>query len=194
MIIKKFVLGPILTNAYLLIQNKSAVLIDCQEPEVILNYLEKNNLKLRAILITHGHFDHTEGSMVLREKTNAPIYMNKEDLTVFYGTDIKIDKFFKNNELINFNGLKIKVIFTPGHTRGSVSFYIKEKDILFSGDTLFNKGIGRFDFSGSSYDSLISSLKNRLFKLPEKTKVLPGHGSETTISKSKSYLKNSLHI
>jgi len=187
-------MGTISTNVYLLIQDKSAILIDCQEPEVILEYLEKNKIKLKAILITHGHFDHTEGLKLLKEKTNAVIYMNKEDLTVPYGTDVKADKSLRDNEILKLNGLKIKVIFTPGHTRGSVAFYIKEEGILFSGDTLFARSIGRFDFAGSSYDGIISSLKNKLFKLPENTKVLLGHGSETTIEKVKNYLGKSLNI
>ena len=194
MIIKKFVLGTASTNVYLLIQDKSAILIDCQEPEVILDYLEKNKIKLKAILVTHGHFDHTDGLKLLKDKTNAVIYMNKEDLTAPYGTDVKVDKSLKDNKTLKLNGLKIKVIFTPGHTRGSVAFYIKEKDILFSGDTLFARSIGRFDFAGSSYEEIISSLKNKLFKLPENTKILPGHGPESTIEKTRKYLSKSLPI
>ena len=189
MIIKKLVLGLISTNVYLLIQKKSAILIDCQKPKFILDYLEKNKIKLKAILLTHGHFDHTEGAIMLREKTNALVYMNEKDLTAPYRTEVIVDKNLKNNQILNFDNLKIKVIFTPGHTHGSVSFYIKNKMVLFSGDTLFAKGIGRFDSSGSSYDNLVNSLKKKLFKLPSKTKVLPGHGPGSNIEKTKNYLK-----
>lgn len=188
MIIKKLVLGPISTNVYLLINKKSAILIDCQKPKVILNYLEKNKIKLKAILLTHGHFDHVKGATIIKEKTNAPIYMNKVDLTAPYSVEVSVDKNIKNNQILNINGLKIKVIFTPGHTRGSVSYYIKDKNLLFSGDTLFAKGIGRWDNSGKNYDLLINILKKKLFKLPLKTKVLPGHGPESTIKKTMDYL------
>ncbi|MBS3155021.1 MBL fold metallo-hydrolase [Candidatus Woesearchaeota archaeon] len=189
MIIKKFILGPISTNVYLLINNKSAILIDCQKPKVILNYLEAKKIKLKAVLLTHGHFDHVKGAIILKEKTNAFVYMNKVDLTAPYGAKVNVDKNIKNNQILNLNGLKIKVIFTPGHTKGSVSFYIKDKNLLFSGDTLFAKGIGRWDNSGKNYDNLINSLNKKLFRLPAKTRVLPGHGHESNIKKTMNYLK-----
>lgn len=187
--IKKFILGLIFTNVYLLIDNKSAILVDCQKPKVILDYLKKEKIKLKAILLTHGHFDHVKGAIILKEKTGALIYMNKEDLTVPYGAKVRIDKNIKNNQILNLNGLKIKVIFTPGHTHGSVSYYIKDRNLLFSGDTLFAKGIGRWDHSGKNYDKLINSLNKKLFKLPINTEVLPGHGPESNIKKTMNYLK-----
>ncbi|MDD5651508.1 MAG: MBL fold metallo-hydrolase [Candidatus Nanoarchaeia archaeon] len=189
MIVKKFTLGPVFTNVYLLIDKKSAILIDCQKPKEILKYLEKRKIKLKAILLTHGHFDHVKGSILLKEKLNPVIYMNKKDLTVPYGAEVKIDKNIKNNQILNINGLKVKVLFTPGHTHGSVSYYIKNKNLLFSGDTLFAKGIGRWDNSGKNYDNLINSLNKKLFKLPLKTKVLPGHGPNSNIKKTMNYLK-----
>jgi len=188
--IKKFILGLIQTNIYLIIKGKEAILIDCEEPEIILEYLTKNKLKLKSILLTHGHFDHIEGLSTLKEKTNALLYVNKKDSQYL---TIKSDKFLENNQILNFNNLKIKIIFTPGHTRGSISFYLEKENIIFTGDTLFNKGIGRADLLGSNLNDLKNSIK-KLLKLALKTKVFPGHGPETTIEDEIDYLKTKLQI
>jgi len=106
------------------------------------------------------------------------------NLSVWLGSVIispKADVYLNNGDLIELGNLKIEVIHTPGHTPGSVCFYVREAYLLFSGDTLFCRSVGRTDFPGSSWESLIDSIKNRLFKLPRLTKVYPGHGEETTI-------------
>ncbi|MEW6062773.1 MAG: MBL fold metallo-hydrolase [Nanoarchaeota archaeon] len=188
--IKRFTLGLIQTNLYLITKNKEAILIDCEEPEIILNYLTKNKLKLKAILLTHGHFDHIEGLSTLKQKANALLYINKKDL---HYLSIKPDRFLKNNQTLNFNSIKIKAIFTPGHTKGSTSFYLEKENTVFTGDTLFKEGVGRADLPDSNLNDLKNSLK-KLFKLPLKTRALPGHGDETTLENEISYLKTKLRI
>ncbi len=178
--IKKFVLGALENNVYLLIKEKDAVLIDCEQPAVILRYLEKNRLKLRIILLTHGHFDHVHGLEEIKEKTGAEVWVNKKDMGLQYGGEIAADMFFTDGQRIAFNGEEINVIFTPGHTPGSVCFLTGNH--LFSGDTLFKQGVGRTDLPGGNALELEESLQ-RVLALPPETKVYPGHGEETMIGK-----------
>jgi len=130
----------------------------------------------------------------LKAFKDAKIFIHKEDasmlsspalnLSIWLGSVIaspKADFYLENGDIIELGDFKIEVIHTPGHTPGSVCFYVRGFDILFSGDTLFCRSVGRTDFPGSSWELLISSIKNKLFKLPKSTKVYPGHGEETTI-------------
>ena len=176
--IKKFVLGALENNVYLLVKEKEAVLIDCEQPTVILRYLEKNELKLKMILLTHGHFDHVHGLEEIKKRAGAEVWVNEKDVGLQYGGEIAADKFFKDGQSITFNGEEIKVIFTPGHTPGSVCFLLGKH--LFSGDTLFKQGVGRTDLPGGNIRELEKSLQ-RVLALPPETKVYPGHGEETTI-------------
>lgn len=180
--IKKFVLGALENNVYLLIKEKDAVLIDCKQPAVILRYLEKNGLKLKMILLTHGHFDHVHGLEEIKEKTGAEVLVNKKDVGLQYGGEIAADIFFTDGQRLKFGGEEIKVIFTPGHTPGSVCFLTGNH--LFSGDTLFKQGVGRTDLPGGNALELEKSLQ-RVLALPPETKVYPGHGEETTVGKEK---------
>lgn len=180
--IKKFVLGALENNVYLLIKGKDSVLIDCEQPAVILRYLEKNGLKLRMILLTHGHFDHVHGLEEIKERTGAEVLVNKKDVGLQYGGEIITDKFFVEGQAIKFGGEEIKVIFTPGYTPGSVCFLVGNN--LFSGDTLFKQGVGRTDLPGGNTRELKQSLR-RLLALPPETKVYPGHGEDTSVYKEK---------
>ncbi len=180
--IKKFVLGALENNVYLLVKEKQVVLIDCGQPAVILPCLEKNGLKLKMILLTHGHFDHVHGLEEIKERTKAEVWVNKKEVGLKYGGEITADKFFTDGQTIKFNGEEIKVIFTPGHTPGSVCFLVGNS--LFSGDTLFKQGVGRTDLPGGNALELEKSLQ-RVLALPPETKVYPGHGEETSIGKEK---------
>jgi glyoxylase-like metal-dependent hydrolase (beta-lactamase superfamily II) len=189
--IQKFITGSIKTNTYLLYNKKEAILIDCGgQEETVLNFLEENNLKLRYILLTHGHFDHTYINKI-KEKTNAKIGLNEKDrimpVNILAGKikPIKTDFNLKEDKIIELGSTKIRVIETPGHSPGSCSFYIENKNILFSGDTLFLASIGRTDIPGGNYDRLMKSIKEKLLILPDQTKLYPGHGQESTIGKEK---------
>ena len=176
--IKRFVLGALENNVYLLVKEKGAVLIDCEQPTVLLRYLEENELKLKMILLTHGHFDHVHGLEEIKKRTGAEVWVNEKDVGLQYGGEIAADEFFKDEQVIMFNDEEIKVIFTPGHTPGSVCFLLGKH--LFSGDTLFKQGMGRTDLPGGNIRELEKSLQ-RVLALPPETKVYPGHGEETTI-------------
>ena len=130
------------------------------------------------ILLTHGHFDHVHGLEEIKKRTGAEVWVNEKDVGLQYGGEIAADEFFKDEQVIMFNDEEIKVIFTPGHTPGSVCFLLGKH--LFSGDTLFKQGVGRTDLPGGNIRELEKSLQ-RVLALPPETKVYPGHGEETTI-------------
>lgn len=197
--IERFVLGDFQVNSYLIIDGKEAVLIDVGfNPDQIVEYIEKNNIELRAILLTHAHLDHIGGLEELRDKFNVDIYIHKNEAEwlinpkyngsedfPFFGEVIckPANKLLTDYEELIFSNIKIKVIFTPGHTPGGVSFLINKW--LFTGDTLFNNSIGRTDLWGGNHKQLIDSIKTRLLKLSNEVVVYPGHGEKTSIKQEK---------
>lgn len=188
--IKKIIAGQIETNSYIISKNNKAILIDLGgNPEEILKYINKNKLKLEYILITHAHGDHISDINYIKTNTNAKIGLNKKDLALLksefnlqFGNydNFKVDLYLENNQIIDFENIKIKIIDTPGHSPGSVCFYLEEENILFSGDLLFKQGFGRYDLPLSNYTNLKESLK-KILKLPKETIVYPGHGDNTKI-------------
>ncbi len=202
MIIKTFIQGPISANNYLLIDEntKDAVLIDCSSPnEDFIKAIKTEEVNLKYILLTHGHFDHILGCNKFKEIFGAQIYMNEQDKIqvelapqmIFYysGEEIEqitsITNFVKDGDEFNFGKNKIKAISTPGHTQGGMSYLIDDK--LFSGDTLFKNSVGRTDLEGGSLKELLNSIREKIFILDDKIQVHPGHGELTTIGYEKQY-------
>lgn len=197
--IKTFIAGPIQANNYLVIDNDSneAVLIDCSERKhEIENEVKNNNINVKYILLTHGHFDHVLGVNDLQKELNASAYLNREDINQTECTSSimetfgqrgtvnpKIEHFLKDGDTFFIGNTEIKVLSTPGHTEGSVCYLIDDK--LFSGDTIFKDCIGRTDLMGGNFEKIRNSVLNILFKLDDKTVVYPGHGSSTTIGSEK---------
>lgn len=194
--IKTVVVGDLGVNCYILTNNDKAIVID---PGAEYNKIKEvlNDKQVEAILLTHGHFDHT-GAVKQFQKDGAKVYISKEDakmlqdgytsLAQLFGypfTQIKADETFDDNDIIELIGIKIKVILTPGHTTGSACFLID--DILFSGDTLFNRSIGRTDFPGGDFEAISASIRNKLYVLDEDTPVFSGHGNKTTIKDEKCF-------
>ncbi len=200
MIIETLVAGPFQSNVFILgdEETRDAVVIDPGDNTVdISGILKKNALSLKNILLTHGHIDHVNGVRALKEETGAKVFLHKEDLFLyeqlptqasFFGITadevVEIDNFLEDGVEIGDLILKCRVIHTPGHTPGSVSFYFPS-GILFTGDTLFRWGIGRTDLWGSSHVDLMTSIREKLFMLDDKTRVYPGHGPATTIGAEK---------
>ena len=200
--IKVFVEGPVDANNYLIIDEKSkeAVLIDCSSArQEFINSIKNSGVKLKYILLTHGHFDHILGVDKFKEVFGTDAYIAKEDieqveltpkfmpiLAGMESVEIKsIHNYLKDGDIIKVGDIEIKAIATPGHTPGGMSYLIGDK--LFSGDTLFHRSIGRCDFPGGSLDTIIKSIKEKLFTLPDDTEVFPGHGEKTTIAYEKKY-------
>lgn len=189
------------TNCYILIDdntNESVIIDPSDNSEAILNELTKNNCKPVAILLTHGHFDHIGAVEKLRAALNIPVYAHEDEEVILNSSmanisaafggkklEVKADKLFKDNDTFKFGDTVLKVIHTPGHTPGGVCYYCEKDGILFSGDTLFLLSIGRTDFPYGSEKALIDSIKDKLFLLPDETKVFTGHGDSTTIGLEK---------
>ena len=182
------------SNSYLLVGERNAVLIDAgvNTPDV-LNALKAHGAKLQYILLTHGHFDHTISVDTLRKQTPAKLVIHAEDaemltdaqksaLAIFFGTHdthIPEDLTVWDGDVISFEDQQIRVIQTPGHSKGSVCYQLG--DMLFSGDTLFDGGYGRYDLHGGDGDTLFRSL-GRLRKADPALTVYPGHGGSAPLS------------
>jgi hydroxyacylglutathione hydrolase len=161
---------------------------------VVSDYIEKNDLQVEYVLLTHGHVDHVFGVPVIREQTGAPVYMHPLDRVQLERNPVVIRQFgldpdqfgqpvidhdLEEGKAVGWQDLAFDVVHTPGHTEGSVAFLLA--DSCFGGDTLFNRGIGRTDLPGGSYEAIVASIQGKLFQLPPETIVYTGHGQVTTI-------------
>jgi hydroxyacylglutathione hydrolase len=160
----------------------------------VLAIVQKHNLQVRQIVITHAHIDHVGGAMKLRQATGAPILMNQNDYALVKMLDVQaawlgmappgqveIDGSVGDADKVEAGPLVANVIHTPGHTEGSVCLYFPAQRKLIAGDTLFAGSIGRTDLPGGSFDKIIRSLHEKVLALPDETVVVPGHGPLTTI-------------
>lgn len=193
-VIRTVVCGEIGNNTFIVkhAQSKSAVVIDPSGSGTqIINALKEMDVQVEIILLTHGHFDHIEGLSKVRAYTNAPVAIHSadasmmtdanENLSSYVGRMISYapaEKLLSDGDEIHAAGLTFKVISTPGHTRGGVSYLCG--DVIFTGDTLFRTGAGRTDFPHSNDEDLYASLE-RLFALPGDYTVYPGHEAFTTM-------------
>ncbi|MDI6731644.1 MAG: MBL fold metallo-hydrolase [Candidatus Margulisbacteria bacterium] len=172
--IKTIKVGELQTNCFIVIDEstKDAVVIDPgDEAGKIL--AELKGLKVKKLIITHGHYDHVGAVKELKKRLRADVLMHPDDAWLF-----QPDVFVNDGDEINFGNLALKAIHTPGHTPGGICLYLDGH--LFSGDTLFAGTYGRTDLPGGSEGLMAQSLK-KLAKLPPSTKVYPGHGGQTTI-------------
>ena len=187
-----------MTNCYYLETDKAAIVIDPgYKRDSILEFLNKNEDKERLILLTHGHFDHIGGADYLRQETGVKIGIGALDVPALSDDALNCAVVFKrklepfaadfeycDGDVIKVGDIELKVISTPGHTVGGVSFLCENN--LFSGDTLFKTSIGRTDFEGGSFEELEKSIK-KLYALPDETVVYAGHGESSTIGFEKKY-------
>ncbi len=202
-IVKTIPVGPLETNCYLVIdsETKDAVLIDPgAEADELLSILDDEKVALRGVLLTHGHGDHIGAVGKIISEKNVPLWIHSDDavmltdseknLSAMLGLFITTDHPYNDlvdDETINFGSIQIKVLHTPGHTRGGVSLYIPNENnpILLSGDTLFKGDVGRCDLPGGSWETLRKSILEKLYVLPDNTVVYPGHGDSSTIGNEK---------
>ena len=200
--IGKIILSVCATNCYFIYDenDKRAIVIDpSDEGQLIYQKLKAEGIEVEAIFLTHGHFDHIGGGNKLRELSGAKVYAMEEEEKLLLNSDLNLSKQFGNEctlhpdilvregQVLNCAGISCEVIKTPGHTAGGCSYYFEQEEFIVSGDTLFEESIGRTDFPTSSYYDLIRSIKEKLFALPDNTKVFPGHGEATSIGHEKKY-------
>lgn len=199
--LKRFALGALWTNCYLVWDdNGEAFAVDPGGPaDEVAGFIEDNKLKLNWIILTHGHGDHIGGISDLRHKSLNGVAVHEKDadyltsacknFSTYTGTPVefaKADRLLNDGDLLKIGEMEVKVIFTPGHTQGGISLLASqgEEKLLFSGDTLFARSVGRTDLPGGDEETLVQSLR-KLNKLPSGLKVYPGHGPDTTIGDEK---------
>lgn len=201
--IERFLLGPVGTNCYIVVneETKSCFIVDPAAcPPEFTGYLKSKEYKVEAVFLTHGHFDHIMGLDGLLKEYPVPVYAYETEKQLLesaqlnaslsmYGKSYTFSgaQYVTDGQMISAAGAQAEVIFTPGHTAGGCCYYLSEEGILFSGDTLFCASIGRTDLPTGSGSVLIRSIREKLFILPEETKVYPGHMDETTIGYEKKY-------
>lgn len=200
--IGRLMLGICQTNCYFVYREGSSDVIffdPADKGDYIYEALRAKGFQVKGILLTHGHFDHIWGTNKLRELSGAPIYAYEEEKALCEDAITNVsdqvgrpytvipDKYLKDGEEITIADMTCKLIATPGHTVGSCCYYFEEAEILIAGDTLFAESVGRTDLATGSMSALSRSIKERLFALPDETKVYPGHGESTTIGHEKQY-------
>jgi hydroxyacylglutathione hydrolase len=200
--IKKLVLGPFQNNSYLISSSESGecVVIDpAIGSQILIDDIRKDNLKLSQIWITHAHFDHIAGvQKIVNDFGHAiPIYIHPLELQLWeegggakeLGIEIDLNPAktipLSDNQVINLGKDHFKILHTPGHTSGHVVFYCAQENVAFCGDLIFRNSIGRTDLKGGNYEQILTSIKTRIFTMPDETRLLSGHGPETTVGQEK---------
>lgn len=191
--IKRIPAGVYAANCFILMDEdtkETAVIDPGGDSEDLIKAVNEMGAKVKYILLTHGHTDHTGAAVQLQEEYNVPIYINEKDYRMMengeyiYGDVIgKVDKFLNEGDTLKIGSIEIKCIHTPGHTPGGICFMVE--DVVFTGDTLFAGSIGRTDLAGGDFDTIISNIKNKLMILPDNITVLPGHGPQSSIGRER---------
>ena len=200
--IKCLTVSSCYTNCYVCCNKdtKEGFIVDPGDDFVkITNYINSMDMKVVAIILTHGHFDHILAAEEIKKKYNIPIYAcAKEEktlqdprinLTAFHTSSytLKADVYLTDLQVVELAGFSVQMIETPGHTLGSCCYYLKDEGVLFSGDTVFCGSVGRTDFPEGSTAAIVNSLHRLLEALPDDTEVYPGHDTSTTIGYEKRY-------
>lgn len=200
--IEKFVLGSMGTNCYLVMneETKELLIVDpavC--PDYVVSHVKSNGYTPKAVLLTHGHFDHVMGIDGWVKEFDIPVYLHEDEERILADPELNLSELFgsgysyhkvnclRDGQTLQLAGFTFQVIHTPGHTCGGCCYYEKAEGVLFSGDTLFYQSVGRSDFPTGSMSTLVRSIKDRLFCLPDDVMVYPGHNDATCIADEKMY-------
>lgn len=199
-----FTVGPLAENSYLYIKNQDALLIDPGfvsplEFQSLYETLTQTSSLLKGVLLTHAHVDHVAGlAQLLKTWPDLPVFLSHHDLTLWGSLTMQSQLFgfplgesgieneltpldFSPDNLLLLRPFQFEVLFTPGHSPDHCSFYFPEDSLVFAGDVLFRQSVGRTDILKANQEDLVRSIQDVLYKLPDSTRVLPGHGPETTI-------------
>ena len=206
--VKTFVFNDLGVNTYVVYnENNDCVIIDAgnnlkEEDEYIIGFIDRNGLKPMILLNTHSHIDHVMGNAALAKYYGIPLASHPIEKPFYdkvwayaaaFGINFTQDRCLTptidlaDGEIINIGDDKLQVIFTPGHSPGHVCFYDENDGLLFSGDLLFHRNVGRWDLPGGDYNQLAKSLREVLYKLPDKTVVYCGHGIKTILGEEKRF-------
>ena len=199
LVVHQMSVGPLQVNCFIAScsKTKEAVVIDPgEEGERILHVAEKEDLKIRKVVNTHGHFDHIGANLHIVEKTGAELLIHADDLPLLqnarnhaevYGLSVNAspepDRLLEQGDTFQVGELSFRVFHVPGHSPGGICLLTEGH--LFVGDVLFSGSIGRTDLPGGDFDSLVEGVRERLFALPDETIVHPGHGPDTTIGRER---------
>lgn len=205
--IQSFTFNPFAENMYLIIDSttQECLIVDpgmmtAQENKVLDEYLSKQQLTPKAIINTHAHIDHILGVQWMKDKYGIPFILHKKEESVLasglqtatmYGLPLgqipAVNEWIEDETNYTFNGEEMHILFTPGHSPGSISFYYPAGKWVVSGDVLFQESIGRTDLPGGDFETLKNSIQQKLYTLPEETLVYAGHGAPTTIAHEKQF-------
>ncbi|MEJ2745642.1 MAG: MBL fold metallo-hydrolase [bacterium] len=206
-LIKKLVVGPLQANCYLVSDaatRETAIVDPGGDAREIIRCVDDGGLKPVLIVNTHAHPDHVAANAELKKRYNIPILIHKDDASalaqsgmlskligLFLEPSPPPDRLLHDGDEIKVGKLTLKAIHTAGHSKGSICLHCEgrgdEAPILFSGDTVFQDAVGRTDLPGGSYEALLNSIRTRIVPLPDRTRILAGHGPETTVGREKKY-------
>jgi len=197
--VETLVVGPVMTNCYIIAceeTNEGAVIDPGGDAKAILAAVKRMGADVEYVLNTHGHFDHTLANDAIVAATGATLAIHEADAPMLAmgggaawfgmkGSQSRPDLLLRDGDIVRVGNLQLRVLHVPGHSPGGVAFYLAEQGVVFSGDALFQMGIGRTDLPGGDYDRLIASIRTKLLTLPPDTVVYPGHGPATTIARER---------
>ncbi len=202
--IYSFAFNPFQENTYVLFDETGECVVidpgcsDSEERAELASFVDEHHLSVKLLLNTHCHVDHVLGNYFVKEKYKVKLLIHKNDEPILravkvyapnYGiadyTEGLPDDYLEEGQIIRFGNTELKVLFVPGHSPGHVAFYHEKSKSVIGGDVLFYNSIGRTDLPGGNFDTLIESIHQKLFTLPDDTRVFPGHGPATTIGTEK---------
>jgi len=202
--LEKFVFNPFQVNTYVLSDGSGQGYIidpacyDENEKKILISYVKNNGLTIKAIINTHCHVDHILGVEYVREQLNTTFFCSEEEQFLidnsvaqgeFFGLTVKRpvkpDRYISEKSKLDINGKEIKIIHVPGHSPGSLCFFLEDEKKLFSGDALFSGSIGRTDLPGGNYQLLVNGIRDKLLSMQDDIEVFPGHGPSTSVGNEK---------
>lgn len=204
--IKSFVFNPFYENTYVLWdETQEAIIVDpgCYEKyerDELISFINASGLKVKYIVNTHCHIDHVLGNYFMKSEFQAPLWIPVNELEIYRAVktyarqwgisqyqEAEPDDLMENDGYISFGNVRLDILFVPGHSPGHQAFYSSDQNKLIGGDILFKESIGRTDLPGGNHNDLIQNIQTKIYSLPEKTEVFPGHGPPTTVGHEKAH-------